>query len=49
LRFAELHGADYKFSEDILFNLLDSDRGFWDLDAARINAASDPIKALFEL
>jgi hypothetical protein len=48
LRFAELHGADYKFSEDILFNLLDSDNGFWDLDAARITAASDAIKAKFE-
>ena len=49
LRFAELHGGNYKFSEDILFNLLDSDNGFWDLDAARINAASDAIKAQFEL
>ena len=49
LRFAELHGANYQFSEDILFNLLDSDQGFWDLDAARINAAADAIKAKFEL
>jgi hypothetical protein len=31
-----------------LFNLLDSDNGFWDLDAARITAASDAIKAKFE-
>ena len=49
LRFAELHGADYQFSEEILFNLLDSDNGFWDLDVAKINGASDAIKAKFEL
>ena len=49
LRFAESHGADYQFSEDILTNLLDSENGFWDVEAAHINAAADAIKAKFEL
>ena len=49
LRFAKLHGANDTFSEQILFNLLDSDNGFWDLDATKINAASETIKAKFDL
>ena len=49
LRFAEAHGADYQFSEEILTNLLDSENGFWDVEAAQINAAADAIKAKFEL
>jgi hypothetical protein len=49
LRFATLHKADAAFSDAILTNLLGSANGFWDLDAAKINAASDAIKAKFNL
>ena len=49
LRFARLHEADAIFSETILENLLGSGGGFWDLNAEKINAASDAIKAKFGL
>jgi hypothetical protein len=49
LRFATLHNADAAFSDGILNNLLGSANGFWDLDASKINAASDAIKAKFNL
>lgn len=49
LRFATLHNADAAFSDGILNNLLGSANGFWDLDVSRINAASDAIKAKFNL
>lgn len=49
LRFAEVHGADGVFSEEILNNLMNSEHGFWDLTAEKINAASDAIKAKFAL
>ena len=47
LRFAELHEADQAFSDQILENLIGSGNGFWDLDAAKINAASEAIEAKF--
>ena len=49
LRFATLHNADAAFSDNILTALLGSANGFWDLDVAKINAASDAIKAKFNL
>ncbi|MHB1178213.1 MAG: DUF4856 domain-containing protein [Daejeonella sp.] len=49
LRFASSFGADAKFSDDILAALISSPNGFWDLTAAKINTASDAIKAKFSL
>jgi hypothetical protein len=49
LRFATLHNVDAAFSDNILNNLLGSANGFWDLDASKINTASDAIKAKFNL
>lgn len=49
LRFAHQHGADANFSDEILTNLIDSPQGFWDLEAAKINAASDAIRVKFGL
>jgi len=49
LRFATLYGADAEFSDQILDGLLDSENGYWDLNASKINAASDAIKAKFNL
>lgn len=49
LRFASSFGADAKFSDDILTALISSPNGFWDLTAAKINTASDAIKAKFKL
>ena len=47
LRFATLHGADAAFSDNLLSGLVGSANGFWDLDAAKINTASEAIKAKF--
>jgi hypothetical protein len=49
LRFATVHGGDAAFSDGILTNLIDSPNGFWDLTAAKVNTASDAIKAKFGL
>jgi hypothetical protein len=49
LRFATIHGADAAFSDNILTALIGSANGFWDLDATKINAASNAIKAKFNL
>jgi hypothetical protein len=49
LRFAELHGGSKAFSDEILEDLIGSANGFWDLDAAKINAAADAISAKFNL
>lgn len=49
LRFAEMHDADASFSDAILTDLIGSANGFWDLDAAKINAAVESIKAKFGL
>jgi hypothetical protein len=49
LRFANLHGVDAAFSDDLIEDLVGSTNGFWDLDAAKINAAADAIKAKFNL
>jgi hypothetical protein len=49
LRFATMHEADAAFSDSILTALLDKPNGFWELDAARINAASQAIKAKFDI
>jgi hypothetical protein len=47
LRFATIHEANATFADTILENLLGSGDGFWDLDAAKINAATDAIEAKF--
>ncbi|HEY5750298.1 MAG TPA: DUF4856 domain-containing protein [Chryseolinea sp.] len=49
LRFATLHGADAAFSDNLLSGLVGSANGFWDLDATKINTASEAIKAKFGL
>jgi hypothetical protein len=49
LRFATIHGGDAAFSDSILSDLIDSPNGFWDLNATKINEASDAIKAKFNL
>jgi hypothetical protein len=49
LRFATLHGADKKFSDDILTALVGSTGGYWDLTNDKINAAAATIKAKFGL
>jgi hypothetical protein len=49
LRFATMHDADANFSDNILDALVGSANGFWDLDAAKINEASEAIKSQFNL
>ena len=49
LRFATLHDVDSEFSDSLLEDLIGSTNGFWDLDAGKINAASDAIKVKFNL
>lgn len=49
LRFAQLHEADAAFSDGVWAGLVNSPNGFWDLDATKINSASDAIKAKFNL
>lgn len=47
LRYATLHGADAAFSDALMEDLVGSTYGFWDIDAARINAASEAIQTKF--
>lgn len=47
LRFAAIHGADAKFSDDILNALIGSANGYWDLTNDKINAADAAIRAKF--
>jgi hypothetical protein len=49
LRFATIHNADAAFSDNILSGLVGSTNGFWDLDATKINTASQAIKTKFNL
>jgi hypothetical protein len=49
LRFATLHGADAAFSDKLWNDLVGSENGFWDLTTTKINAASDAIKAKFNI
>ena len=49
LRFATLTGADAQFSDNIINGLIGSANGFWDLDATKINTASQAIKTKFGL
>lgn len=49
LRFANVNGADAKFSDEILAALILSPNGFWDLTPAKVTAASDAITAKFKL
>jgi hypothetical protein len=49
LRFATMHEADATFSDNLLDALVGSENGFWDLDAAKINEASEAIKTQFNL
>jgi len=49
LRFATLHGADAAFSDNLLNGLIGSANGFWDLDATKINTASEAIRTKFGL
>jgi len=48
LRFATVHNVDAAFSDGILDDLVGSANGFWDLDATKINTASDAIKDKFD-
>lgn len=49
LRYAATFQVDSNFSDLILLNLVGSANGFWDLDAAKISAAEDAIKAKFNI
>ncbi|SMO79958.1 DUF4856 domain-containing protein [Solitalea koreensis] len=49
LRFATIHGANAKFSDDILSALVGSSGGYWDLTNDKINAADAAIRAKFAL
>lgn len=49
LRFATNHEADAAFSDDVIENLVGSANGFWDIDAGKIDAASEAIKTKFGL
>jgi hypothetical protein len=49
LQFAELHQADANFTNGVAQALIGSGDGFWDLDAEKINAASDAIREKFDL
>lgn len=49
LRFATVSNVDAKFSDDIIMGLISSPNGFWDLDATKINTASQAIKTKFNL
>jgi hypothetical protein len=49
LRFATIHNVDAAFSDNILSGLIGSANGFWDLDATKINTASQAIKTKFGL
>ena len=49
LRFATIHNADAAFSDSIMTGLVGSANGFWDLDATKINTASQAIKSKFGL
>jgi hypothetical protein len=49
LRFANLHNIDAAWSDQVLEALVGSENGFWDLDATKINAASDAIKSKFNI
>lgn len=49
LRFATVTGADAQFSDNIINGLIGSANGFWDLDATKINTASQAIKTKFGL
>jgi hypothetical protein len=47
LRFAKLHNVSTSFSDEVLNGLVDSEFGYWDIDATKINSASDAIKTKF--
>lgn len=47
LRFAKLHEGNATYSDTILENLIGSGGGFWDLDAAKINAAIEAVQTKF--
>jgi hypothetical protein len=49
LRYANIHGVDSKFSDDILINLVGSTNGFWDLTNDKINPAAEAITTKFKL
>jgi FlaG/FlaF family flagellin (archaellin) len=49
LRFAAIHKVDAAFSDNLITGLVGSANGFWDLDATKINTASDAIKSKFGL
>jgi hypothetical protein len=49
LRYCQLNGASAVFSDTILDNLINSPNGYWDLTAAKINAAANAINVQFNL
>lgn len=49
LRYASTYQADANFSDTILATLINSENGFWDLDATKIISAETAIKSKFNL
>jgi hypothetical protein len=49
LRFAEIHGADAAFSDDLINDLVGSENGFWDLVDTDYDAAANAIKTKFNI
>jgi hypothetical protein len=49
LRFATIHNVDAAFSDNIINGLIGATNGFWEIDANKINTASNAIKAKFNL
>jgi hypothetical protein len=49
LRFATIHEGNSEWSDSVIEALIGSANGYWDLTAAKINAAEEAIKTKFEL
>lgn len=49
LRFAEIHGGDAAFSDNLTNTLVGSTNGFWDINTTKINTVADAIRAKFSL
>jgi hypothetical protein len=49
LRFAKIHGSNAEFSDNLIEGLLDTEDGYWDLTADKINIAENAIREKFDL
>jgi hypothetical protein len=49
LRFATIHNVDAAFSDGVINDLIGAPNGFWEIDADKINEASDAIKEKFNI